>query len=204
MPKTRQTCTRCSMRRQKCDRKLPCTRCVRDGKAEACSLEWPEGYNPRIHRKYPNPKKSALDKDRQQSEAATISQQNDDSDTIGDEMPHSPVVHPSPPAADSERDLLPPGREQSTHADFGMLLTSVNPYDPGESSQTDPHVPNINQRGRPIGRDSVTRVKDTTFLAGRQLARRNVADQELVFLQSLIPSWTKMQQLIAFHEANLA
>ena len=43
------------MRRQKCDRQVPCTRCVKRGEADKCTREWPEGgYNPKIHRTYPN------------------------------------------------------------------------------------------------------------------------------------------------------
>ncbi|KAF2109153.1 hypothetical protein BDV96DRAFT_240049 [Lophiotrema nucula] len=53
MPKLRQTCTRCSMRRQKCDRKTPCSRCVQNREAHLCTTEWTEGYNPNVHRKYP-------------------------------------------------------------------------------------------------------------------------------------------------------
>jgi hypothetical protein len=54
MPKERQTCTECSMRRQKCDRNLPCGRCVKRGDAAKCTREWPEGgYDPKLHRIYP-------------------------------------------------------------------------------------------------------------------------------------------------------
>ncbi|KAF2440708.1 hypothetical protein P171DRAFT_435480 [Karstenula rhodostoma CBS 690.94] len=53
MPKQRQTCTRCSQRRQKCDRKSPCTRCVLNKEAHLCTTEWKEGYNPAVHRRYP-------------------------------------------------------------------------------------------------------------------------------------------------------
>lgn len=53
MPKQRQTCTRCSQRRQKCDRKAPCTRCVQNGEGHVCTTKWLDGYNPSVHRKYP-------------------------------------------------------------------------------------------------------------------------------------------------------
>ena len=56
MPKDRHrsTCTECSLRRQKCDRSMPCARCVRRGIPERCTLEWPGGkYNARVHRVYP-------------------------------------------------------------------------------------------------------------------------------------------------------
>lgn len=52
MPKARQTCTRCSMRRQKCDKGNPCTRCVVAGVEGSCTTVWKNGYDPRIHRQY--------------------------------------------------------------------------------------------------------------------------------------------------------
>ncbi|KAK6373310.1 uncharacterized protein PV06_05296 [Exophiala oligosperma] len=54
MPKERQTCTECSMRRQKCDRNIPCSRCVKRGDGHKCTREWPDGgYDPKVHRIYP-------------------------------------------------------------------------------------------------------------------------------------------------------
>ena len=41
------------MRRQKCDRKNPCTRCVQNHEAGSCSRQWQDGYDPRSHRTYP-------------------------------------------------------------------------------------------------------------------------------------------------------
>jgi hypothetical protein len=42
------------MRRQKCDRNLPCGRCVKRGDADKCTREWPAGgYDPKLHRIYP-------------------------------------------------------------------------------------------------------------------------------------------------------
>lgn len=43
MPKARQTCTQCSLRRQKCDRRQPCARCVKRGVADRCTIEWTAG-----------------------------------------------------------------------------------------------------------------------------------------------------------------
>jgi hypothetical protein len=53
MPKQRSTCTRCSMKRQKCDRQTPCSRCIQNNEAHLCTTEWTNGYNPAVHRKYP-------------------------------------------------------------------------------------------------------------------------------------------------------
>src|SRR5450755_1353791 len=56
MPKARQTCTRCSMRRQKCDCKDPCTRCVQSNVASSFTRKWPHDYDPKVHRSYPRNK----------------------------------------------------------------------------------------------------------------------------------------------------
>lgn len=44
------------MRRQKCDRKDPCTRCVQNNEASSCSRKWQDGYDSRLHRTYPKSK----------------------------------------------------------------------------------------------------------------------------------------------------
>lgn len=53
MPKQRSTCTRCSMKRQKCDRQSPCSRCIQNKEAHLCTTQWKDGYDPAVHRKYP-------------------------------------------------------------------------------------------------------------------------------------------------------
>jgi hypothetical protein len=44
------------MRRQKCDQKDPCTRCIQSNEGSSCSRKWHNGYDPRIHRTYPKSK----------------------------------------------------------------------------------------------------------------------------------------------------
>lgn len=41
------------MRRQKCDRQIPCGRCLKRGEGDKCTREWPGQYDPKIHRIYP-------------------------------------------------------------------------------------------------------------------------------------------------------
>ena len=41
------------MRRQKCDRKEPCTRCIKHNEASSCSRKWQDGYDSQLHRMYP-------------------------------------------------------------------------------------------------------------------------------------------------------
>jgi hypothetical protein len=50
MPKVRQTCTQCSVRRQKCDKNVPCGRCQSRGVVHLCSIAWPTPEASRIHR----------------------------------------------------------------------------------------------------------------------------------------------------------
>ncbi|KEF58757.1 uncharacterized protein A1O9_06683 [Exophiala aquamarina CBS 119918] len=51
----RSTCTECSLRRQQCDRRLPCGRCIKRGIPDKCQLNWQEGrYDPSKHRAYPS------------------------------------------------------------------------------------------------------------------------------------------------------
>lgn len=46
------------MRRQKCDRNQPCSRCIKRGEPDKCTREWPKGgYDPKRHRVYPRPEK---------------------------------------------------------------------------------------------------------------------------------------------------
>ena len=51
MPKARQTCTQCSIRRQKCDRCVPCGRCQSRGVTHLCTRVWPTPEASRIHRR---------------------------------------------------------------------------------------------------------------------------------------------------------
>ena len=41
------------MKRQKCDRRTPCSRCIQNKEAHQCTTEWKDGYDPAVHRKYP-------------------------------------------------------------------------------------------------------------------------------------------------------
>ncbi|KAK5953601.1 hypothetical protein OHC33_005545 [Knufia fluminis] len=93
MPKERQTCTECSMRRQKCDRNLPCSRCTKRGEPEKCTREWPKnGYDPKKHRIYPRPGKGG-------EESPATSNDNDGGhaspSSTADRQSDAIAVHPS-------------------------------------------------------------------------------------------------------------
>ena len=50
MPKQRETCTECSLRRQKCDKNTPCGRCVKRNVGHRCTRIWSStGQNSREH-----------------------------------------------------------------------------------------------------------------------------------------------------------
>lgn len=42
MPRPRETCTECSIRRQRCDKNVPCGRCVKRGVSSKCTRIWPD------------------------------------------------------------------------------------------------------------------------------------------------------------------
>lgn len=191
------------MRRQKCDRKLPCTRCIRDGKPEACSLEWPDGYNPHIHRKYPNPK-AALRKHDQLSNDATTSQRNDGSDTMVDEMSRSPPTNPSPADSEQTVNFASPRMAQKTPTDFGMLLTSISPYEPEISSQNIPNTSVVDQIDQSLAVNENEFMHDGCSLITQHLAPHRGSDQRLDILQTLIPSSNMIRQLVDYHEKTLA
>lgn len=54
IPKARQTCTRCFLRRQECDRHQPCRRCVAADLASSCTRTCGGQYDPSVHRHYPS------------------------------------------------------------------------------------------------------------------------------------------------------
>ncbi|KAF7560187.1 hypothetical protein G7046_g3981 [Stylonectria norvegica] len=57
----RSTCTECSQRRQRCDRGVPCGRCVKRGVPDKCQLNWQGGrYDPGLHRTYPSRQRTLM------------------------------------------------------------------------------------------------------------------------------------------------
>lgn len=87
MPRERErnTCTECSIRRQKCDRNIPCGRCIKRGVADRCTLRWPDGkYDARVHRVYPSTRKRSRRARRGESNTAPLEEQesNPPNDTI--------------------------------------------------------------------------------------------------------------------------
>lgn len=46
MPKPRETCTQCSLRRQRCNRQIPCDRCIKRGVPDQCTRQWPDNQTP--------------------------------------------------------------------------------------------------------------------------------------------------------------
>ena len=112
MPKERQTCTECSMRRQKCDRNLPCSRCIKRGEPDRCTREWPkEGYDPRKHRVYPRPD----GKDEQSSPSTSAGNEDVTGSPLSAAQQSNNIVHPAlratefPPAPKSATSLAKAG-----------------------------------------------------------------------------------------------
>ena len=108
MPKPRQTCTNCTVHHAKCDRKQPCTRCVRKNEANSCSREWQDGrYDPQMYRIYPKSKgndvRQAARNSHQPSQAA--------------DEPESPIWGSSDLSSDSLSSYTPSSIIENTSAE---------------------------------------------------------------------------------------
>lgn len=114
------------MRRQKCDRKQPCSRCVQADETDSCTRVWDGGYDARTHRAYPR---------------AAFHQ--------GTPGPRTPTARPpkttSPyqSLADHGRQTNHPGsassraRSTSVEGNNGVLITGIHPEENPLRSEED-------------------------------------------------------------------
>ena len=126
MPKQRQTCTRCSQRRQKCDRRAPCTRCVQNGEANLCTTIWVNGPV----RKYPRKPPAALSWRSMASSSEPTDPSLDASppgptptSCSGQTSQGTPTHHPSPVAAQRPPSPAPVWPAKLPELSIGALLS---------------------------------------------------------------------------------
>ena len=213
MPKARQTCTRCSLRRQKCDRKDPCTRCVQSSQADSCSRKWPYDYDPKIHRTYPKTSGLKLAPGKHSPESNVNSLLSRDPDRVEHQ-------------ATTQRAILAPPthQEQSTSAVNARNLTGRT-YTNG-SRRTTPVERGISRaRNDPTSLEFLTNGIITPFDFDpnniqssanpdanpanlSNAANSSTADicprvVQTHYLQTLIPSARQIQSLVDYHEQRL-
>ncbi|KAF2007258.1 hypothetical protein P154DRAFT_116401 [Amniculicola lignicola CBS 123094] len=160
MPKLRQTCTRCSMRRQKCDRKTPCSRCIQNKEGHLCTTEWANGYDPNVHRKYPKKATSPASQHSIGSSNSNMTQLN-----TAQPYQHSNQPWPNTPLSDHEGT---PFRDPST----GLPLASrpystAPPLNTGSSQPPDLPTSSTNLDFVTFARSGLTDVSISALFASR-------------------------------------
>ncbi|KAF1841860.1 uncharacterized protein K460DRAFT_291697 [Cucurbitaria berberidis CBS 394.84] len=192
MPKQRQTCTRCSQRRQKCDRKAPCTRCVQNSEGHLCTTKWVNGYNPTLHRKYPaktHPtvpyQPPASSSDGTASSLDVVSPPdlatNNDSGYRGQGLP-SHVQTPTAEEAQSLGTVWPSKLKDIT---IGTFLSEKDQH--AQQGLFDQSFRNVQSRSKNC----------PTIASYLSSAARAV---EIQHVQSLLPSKTQLVQIVEYYE----
>ncbi|RYN39978.1 hypothetical protein AA0114_g11156 [Alternaria tenuissima] len=185
MPKQRQTCTRCSQRRQKCDRKAPCTRCVQNNEGHLCTTKWVNGYNPNIHRKYPRKPSGASGSDT----SSSVPSPDVDSQALLPLVPHAPPTTETrssqgQPLADSAwRNSLP-------EISIGAILKEKD----ADANQTlfDKSFSYARSKG-PV-RDAAN---GSSPLAGCYSNAARIVETQ--YLQSILPSKDKLMLIVDYY-----
>ncbi|OAP61633.1 hypothetical protein AYL99_03836 [Fonsecaea erecta] len=210
MPKERQTCTECSMRRQKCDRNLPCGRCVKRGDAAKCTREWPEGgYDPKIHRMYPRSSTAA------DSSPAATDTSPQTTTTTTNHLPDA-VVHPSLRTPKSVTSGPSPREPPSVYpSTLGPAPTSGPVTDVenaasvlefltwGRSKLSDYDLKALDLLKEPHQSGTAALPKDTgpDWDVSNGLGGTGAA--QVSFLQLLLPSRKQVFQLVEYHVSSI-
>ncbi|EXJ82173.1 hypothetical protein A1O1_08242 [Capronia coronata CBS 617.96] len=188
----RETCTACSLRRQKCDRQLPCGRCVKRGVPDQCTRQWPDNeYDPSIHRIYP--------RSRPKKKPKAIAGNR----TLTDNTPSTPLT-----ATDMSDSCLLEGRKAHTgEADIAGPDAGWTGYawangDPRLQYSFQPLKPI--QLRRPLASDK--RHDGATpgqWVSTTGLGFNSRADTQETFLQMLFPGIDHIWKLVDYHECYL-
>ncbi|EXJ91472.1 hypothetical protein A1O3_00020 [Capronia epimyces CBS 606.96] len=184
-PRARKTCTECSLRRQQCDRQLPCGRCVKRGIPDKCQLYWEGGrYDPAKHRAYPS-------KQRQLRPTPPVNR------TRGNRADQSPGCGLLP-------GLAGPGAATSSEAaEVGQLARSNVPcpryvFTPYEQARLRKSTTAEVAGGNGINLS----IFSSTASASGSGAYATAAAHE-AFLQMLLPSLDHIWKLVDYHEVYL-
>ncbi|KAF1973028.1 hypothetical protein BU23DRAFT_466187 [Bimuria novae-zelandiae CBS 107.79] len=211
MPKQRQTCTRCSQRRQKCDRKRPaCTRCVLNKEAHLCTTEWKEGYNPVVHRKSPTTNQSLTDttdvspswptgqlpvharakganSQVKVSERASDATRDRSFSASSDSLQGSSQL---PTPSSNNVDFITYGRSEFSNIDMGTLLKDKDEYTRNQSIMD-----------RTLSQSRTKTVLDQETTENFSPSARAV---EVYHLQSTLPSKDQILHMVDYHQNCMA
>lgn len=185
MPKERQTCTECSMRRQKCDRQIPCSRCVKRGEGDKCTREWPEGgYDARVHRSYPSREQRLTDLGQQASpKSSPTSLTNSGSQPSPNGHARAPV--PLPPNSMNTDVML--GKRNDIVNDSTTTIDFIS-WGKAKLSDYDLKPMQLSNDG---AKDPLE-MELTNCFSG-------IGATQIAFLQLLLPSKRQIHQLVEYH-----
>ena len=211
MPKVRQTCTRCSMRRQKCDRKVPCTRCIRNNEASSCSRKWQDGYDPRLHRTYPTCKVvQSSDNNVLSGLTSNGVRQKLDGPLMQNVTPTQALYSPHPTIHDSTNATAP---QQLSDTNFTNGVRQAAPDDFQPSRATDKttssgFLENNSERSSGLVPSNTPPLINQNFSAedaatGHGYAAFGPREIEKQNLQTLVPTNLQISRLVEYHEKCL-
>jgi len=195
------------MKRQKCDRQTPCSRCIQNKEPHLCTTEWTNGYNPAVHRKYPRKPLTATPS------------QNPAGETNGGMLPQdSPQTWPSSSTSSlglplhlrSELSERPPAPALESHHQSKLLNPSSNNVDfitYGRSDVTDISMDTLLREKEPDTWDQALMNKnlnqDRTETSMDDASTNSFSpaakSAEINHLQSLLPSKRQVLLLSDYH-----
>lgn len=190
------------MRRQKCDRNIPCSRCIKRGDAAKCSREWPEGgYDPKLHRIYPRSSGAAETSPATTDESPRVTQNALDSS-----------VHPalrSPATAASGRSPqvqsggysgnlgVPPTNGPVSDIDNAATVLEFLTWGRSKLSDYDLKALELLKEPHNAGPAAVARDSGPDWDVSNGLGGTGAA--QVSFLQLLLPSRRQIFQLVEYH-----
>lgn len=194
------------MRRQKCDRNVPCGRCVKRGNPEKCSTSWgPDGYDPKVHRVYPRTETKLPQDDQASLQSPTSITASSPYKQHAGRTPASasagsgPTPDQStvmtPATAPYVRHEQPPQTSSSTIDFLSWGKTSLSDY----SSR----VQSISVIDDPRAASGLFDPVNSTDEAGMSSCFGGTAPAQISFLQLLMPSKRQVFQLAEYHIEQL-
>ncbi|OAP55122.1 hypothetical protein AYL99_10822 [Fonsecaea erecta] len=193
-PRPRYTCTACSLRRQKCDRQLPCERCVKRGEPDRCTRQWPDDkYDPSVHRVYPRARSRAYKKRRSTGHASALPPSS-----VTDEPDSAPLEGIETAAAERE----PEPESEPDRAGIGWTGWDGANGSPRLQYSFRPYRPKT-LRWPVASQDREHATSQSQWVSTAKIGFSSAADAQEAFLQMLLPDIDIIWKLVDYHELSL-
>ena len=192
------------MRRQKCDRNVPCGRCVKRGDADKCSRAWPEGgYDPKVHRIYPRTSGDHAGSSptiTDTSPAATIHNASDTPIHPSMRTPASAHSRPSPQTQHASHPTsLGPAPTNGPVTDIDNAATTLEFLTWGRSKLSDYDLKALELLKEPHNSGPALVPKDSGPDWDASSGFGGTGAAQISFLQLLLPSRRQVYQLVEYH-----